>query len=114
MSVERNAECVEVLTTIDGGVLCKLKHPDGTTETIEAGWLAGCDGARSLVRHTLPVSFAGVTEAANFILADAKADGELHNDSILTSAGAGGTVLIFPVAGDIWRIFALGKILLIK
>ncbi len=106
MSIARNAECVEIQTTIEGAI-CKLKHADGTTETIEADWLAGCDGARSLVRHTLPVSFEGVTEEANFILADAKADGELHSDSILTSAGARGTVLIFPVAGDTWRIFAL-------
>ena len=107
VSVARNTECVAVLTGREGGVVCKLKHPDGTTETIEADWLAGCDGARSHVRHTLPVSFEGVTEEANFILADAKANGELHSDSILMSAGAGGAVLIFPVASDIWRIFAL-------
>ena len=105
VSVTRNAECVEVQTTLEG-VICKLKHTDGTTETIEAGWLAGCDGARSFVRRTLPVNFPGVTEEISFILADAKADGELHSDSILSSAGAGAIVLIFPVARDIWRIFA--------
>ena len=47
-----------------------------------------------------------MTEEISFILADAKADGQLHSDSILASAGAGGIVLIFPVARDIWRIFA--------
>ena len=106
VSVARNAECIEVQTAMEG-VICKLKHADGTTEEIEAGWLAGCDGARSFVRHTLPISFTGVTEEISFILADAKADGQLRSDSILASAGAGGTVLIFPVARDIWRIFAL-------
>jgi 2-polyprenyl-6-methoxyphenol hydroxylase-like FAD-dependent oxidoreductase len=59
VSVMRNAECVEVQTTLEG-VICKLKHTDGTIETIEAGWLAGCDGARSFVRRTLPVNFPGV------------------------------------------------------
>ena len=105
VSVARNAECVEVQTTMEG-VISKLKYAEGTTEAIEAGWLAGCYGARSFVRHTLPVSFAGVTEEISFILADAKADGQLHSDSILASTGIGGTVLIFPVARDIWRIFA--------
>ena len=93
VNVARNTECVEIQTAIEG-VLCKLKHADGTAETIEVDWLAGCDGARSLVGHTLSVSFEGVTKEANFILADAKADGELHSDSILASTGAGGTVLI--------------------
>ena len=106
IEVERNCECFDVRVQPEG-VSCDLKRTDGSTETIEAAWLAGCDGARSRVRQKLPVSFPGITEGVGFILADAKATGGLGTDSILVSSGSGGNVIIFPVEEEIWRIFAL-------
>ena len=51
VSVARNAECVEVQTTI-GGVTCKLKHAYGATETIELiGWQAVMEPAASFDIH---------------------------------------------------------------
>jgi 2-polyprenyl-6-methoxyphenol hydroxylase-like FAD-dependent oxidoreductase len=35
--------------------------PDGREERASADWLAGCDGAHSLVRHTVGATFAGQT-----------------------------------------------------
>jgi len=71
VEIERNVECVDLRQDVDG-VTCDLRRPDGTTETITVGWLAGCDGARSIARHKLPVDFTGLTEDSGFILADAK------------------------------------------
>jgi 2-polyprenyl-6-methoxyphenol hydroxylase-like FAD-dependent oxidoreductase len=107
VEVERNVECVAVRSDADG-VTCDLKGSDGGVETITVGWLAGCDGARSIARHSLPVDFAGVTENSGFILADAKVSEGLPDDSIFLSSGPhGGAVIIFPVKPGVWRFFGL-------
>jgi 2-polyprenyl-6-methoxyphenol hydroxylase-like FAD-dependent oxidoreductase len=48
-----------------------IAHPNGTTETISADWIAGCDGAHSAVRHAMDIPFKGTKFAENFVLADA-------------------------------------------
>ena len=106
VEVERNVECVDLKPDAEA-VTCGLRRADGAAETLRVGWVAGCDGARSIVRHTLPVEFAGVTESIAFILADAKVNDGLSEDSIVLSAGPQGTVLIFPVTPGLWRFFAI-------
>jgi 2-polyprenyl-6-methoxyphenol hydroxylase-like FAD-dependent oxidoreductase len=106
VEVERNIECVDLRQDADG-VTCDLRRPDGTTETITVGWLAGCDGARSIARHKLAVGFTGVTEDSGFILADAKLLNGPADDSITLSSGPHGAVLIFPVKPCVWRFFGL-------
>jgi 2-polyprenyl-6-methoxyphenol hydroxylase-like FAD-dependent oxidoreductase len=106
VEVERNIECVDLHSDADG-VTCNLQGLNGTAETITVGWVAGCDGARSVARHKLQVDFAGVTEEAGFILADAKVANGTAADSIVLSTGPHGTVIIFPVKSGIWRFFAL-------
>lgn len=39
------------------GVTATLQRADGTSETVSAGWLVGCDGAHSTVRATLGLEF---------------------------------------------------------
>jgi 2-polyprenyl-6-methoxyphenol hydroxylase-like FAD-dependent oxidoreductase len=106
VQVERNIECADLMQDADG-VKCDLRRPDGTTETIAAGWLAACDGARSIARHKLAVDFTGVTEDSGFILADAKLLNGPAEDSIILSSGPHGAVLIFPVKPGVWRFFGL-------
>ena len=106
VEIERNVECVDLRQDPDG-VTCGLRRSDGTTETITAGWVAGCDGARSIARHKLPVDFTGLTEDSGFILADAKVLNALTDDSILLSSGPHGPVIIFPVKPGVWRFFGL-------
>lgn len=105
VAVERDTLCLDIRPG-ENAVEVDLQK-DGAVETITARWLAGCDGARSLVRHKLPVEFPGVTEEMGFILADARATGGLPIDAMLISSGPGGNVIIFPVKEGIWRIFAL-------
>jgi 2-polyprenyl-6-methoxyphenol hydroxylase-like FAD-dependent oxidoreductase len=106
VEVERNMECV-ALRSDAAGVTCDLQRLNGAAETITAGWLAGCDGARSIARHSLPVDFAGFTEESGFILADAKVRDGLPDDSIVFSSGPQGAVIIFPVKPGVWRFFGL-------
>ena len=64
------------------GVSARLRGPVGET-TARAAWLAGCDGARSAVRHALGTGFEGGTYAHTFYVADVEvagpsANGEIH------------------------------------
>jgi 2-polyprenyl-6-methoxyphenol hydroxylase-like FAD-dependent oxidoreductase len=72
--VERNTE---LLSFIDEGdqLSARLRLPDGSEQTCQARYLAGCDGARSPVRHQLGVDFAGGTYQHVFYVADVEVDG---------------------------------------
>ena len=78
----------------------QLLGPEGEEELCEASFLAGCDGARSLVRETLQTGFPGGTYRQVFYVADIQGggppmDGELHVD--LDEADF---LAIFPLAGE--------------
>jgi 2-polyprenyl-6-methoxyphenol hydroxylase-like FAD-dependent oxidoreductase len=106
VEVERNTECVGVRSDGDH-IECDVKRADGTLETIQPEWLAACDGARSVVRHHLPVEFPGITEELGFILTDAKTTNAPPDDSIYLSAGSHGAVIIFPIKPGVNRFFGL-------
>ncbi|GLQ50491.1 FAD-dependent oxidoreductase [Dyella flava] len=83
----------------DGHVLARLRGPDGHEQNWEASYIAGCDGARSLVRETIGMGFPGGTYRQVFYVADVQAagpslDGELHID--LDEADF---LAVFPLAG---------------
>jgi 2-polyprenyl-6-methoxyphenol hydroxylase-like FAD-dependent oxidoreductase len=83
VSVERRTELTGF--SDDGTrILAQLRTPDGE-RSCEARYLAGCDGARSLVRERLGAGFPGGTYRQVFYVADIEAagppvDGELHVD----------------------------------
>jgi 2-polyprenyl-6-methoxyphenol hydroxylase-like FAD-dependent oxidoreductase len=84
VSVERKTELLGFSDTGDY-VMATLRRLDGREEPCEASYLAGCDGARSIVRQTLGTGFPGGTYQQVFYVADVDAagpalDGELHVD----------------------------------
>ncbi len=98
-SIERRTE---LLGFTDEGsyVAARLLGPDGSEESCEASYIAGCDGARSLVRETMGTGFPGGTYRQIFYVADVDAsgpplDGELHVD--LDEADF---LAVFPLAGQ--------------
>ncbi|BBP59827.1 FAD-dependent oxidoreductase [Pseudomonas sp. St316] len=74
VEVERQTE---LLSFEDRGdqVTARLKQADGREETLTAVYLAGCDGARSLVRHQVGSGFEGGTYKQLFYVADVSASG---------------------------------------
>ncbi len=74
VEVERQTE---LLSFEDRGdhVAARLKHADGREETLTAAYLAGCDGAHSLVRHQVGSGFEGGTYKQLFYVADVSASG---------------------------------------
>jgi 2-polyprenyl-6-methoxyphenol hydroxylase-like FAD-dependent oxidoreductase len=98
VAVERRTELIAF--SDDGAqITARLRGADGAEETCLADYLGGCDGARSLVRDTLGVGFAGGTYRQVFYVADIEGsgpamDGELHVD--LDEADF---LAVFPLAG---------------
>jgi 2-polyprenyl-6-methoxyphenol hydroxylase-like FAD-dependent oxidoreductase len=99
VAVERRTELMR-FTDEGGRVTASLCGPDGHEEDCEATYIAGCDGARSLVRETLGTGFSGGTYRQVFYVADVEAagptmDGELHVD--LDEADF---LAVFPMADE--------------
>jgi 2-polyprenyl-6-methoxyphenol hydroxylase-like FAD-dependent oxidoreductase len=99
VEVERNTELLGFMDLKDR-VVARVRRPDGTEEDRETAWIAGCDGARSVVRETIGTGFPGGTYRQLFYVADVEAegpslDGELHID-LETSDFLG----VFPLAGQ--------------
>jgi 2-polyprenyl-6-methoxyphenol hydroxylase-like FAD-dependent oxidoreductase len=74
LAVERGRELLELRVRSDQ-VVCTAVTRDGRTETIEADYVVGCDGARSAVRHHAGIAFTGSAYPQTFGLADLDADG---------------------------------------
>lgn len=94
------------------GVRAVLASHDGKESVCDAAYLAGCDGAHSVVREQLGTGFPGGTYSGVFYVADVDAtgpaaDGELHIDledsdflAVFPLHGAGHARLIGPVTWD--------------
>ncbi|MNM59715.1 Pentachlorophenol 4-monooxygenase [compost metagenome] len=59
----------------EGHVTAHLKQADGREKSITAAYLAGCDGARSLIRHEIGSAFEGGTYKQLFYVADVRVIG---------------------------------------
>ena len=78
VEVERQTECLGFEDKGDH-VVAQLRLPDGGTQSCEAAYIAGCDGARSIVRHEIGAGFPGGTYDKIFYVADVAATGPVAN-----------------------------------
>jgi len=99
ISVERG---VELRGFVDQGaqVLVQLQHPDGHVESAETLYLAGCDGARSTVRHELGSGFPGGTYQQVFYVADVQGQGLAFNGELHVDLDEADFLAVFPLAGS--------------
>ena len=94
--VEREVELTE-FSPSETGVRARLRRADGGEEEVECDWLIGCDGAHSTVRHGLGMTFSGVTETADFWLADVAIEGaSMRWDELGLFWHKNGILAIFP------------------
>ncbi len=106
VSVERQVEMVG-FTDTRSGVMTRLRHPDGREETVETGWLIGCDGAHSTVRHTLGLSFLGETLRSDWFLADIHLAGvRVPTSELATYWHEDGVLVLFPISPGRYRVIA--------
>jgi 2-polyprenyl-6-methoxyphenol hydroxylase-like FAD-dependent oxidoreductase len=78
-------------------VLIRLKQADGTTETCDAAYLAGCDGAHSTVREVLAIGFPGGTYHHLFYVADVEARGPAMNGELHAALDTSDFLAVFPL-----------------
>ncbi|HEV2614395.1 MAG TPA: FAD-dependent monooxygenase [Gammaproteobacteria bacterium] len=94
VTVERKTELISFQDEGDF-VTARLRLPDGTESTLQAQFLAGCDGARSTVRQQLGTGFKGGTYKHIFYVADVQASGLEPEDEIHVALDSGDFVLVF-------------------
>jgi 2-polyprenyl-6-methoxyphenol hydroxylase-like FAD-dependent oxidoreductase len=74
-----------------------LRRPNGSEEVCEAAYLAGCDGASSIVREALGTGFPGGTYSGVFYVADVNADGLAANGEIHVELDEADFLAVFPL-----------------
>ena len=99
VKVERRTELLG-FEEANGRVRARLKRPDGSLETCETAYIAGCDGAHSTVRETLQIGFAGGTYAHRCYVADVQASGAAMNGELHVAVDATDFLVIFPLKGE--------------
>ena len=96
---------LESFTQDASGVKANIKNATGETETIEAKFLVGCDGAKSPVRHALGLKFAGSTFERMFYVADVEIDWDFSHDALMVFLMKNNLLAFFPMIGENrWRI----------
>jgi len=99
VQVERQTDFLGFAETADG-LHARLKRPDGTEETFHAVFLAGCDGAHSVVRGALEIGFPGGAYDHLFYVADVEASGQATNGEIHVGLDTTDFLAVFPLKGD--------------
>jgi 2-polyprenyl-6-methoxyphenol hydroxylase-like FAD-dependent oxidoreductase len=89
-------------------ILAKLRTPKGE-ESYEAAYIAGCDGARSVVRQMMATGFPGGTYQQIFYVADVDASGPSVNGEINIDLDEADFLAIFPLKGE-GRVRLVGTI----
>jgi 2-polyprenyl-6-methoxyphenol hydroxylase-like FAD-dependent oxidoreductase len=106
VTVEREVEVLSYKTN-DAGVEVTLRRPDGQEEVVAADWLLGCDGAHSVVRHSLGVPFVGETMDSDWMLADIHMSGYPYPDhEAAVYWHKDGAFVIFPISPGRYRVLA--------
>jgi 2-polyprenyl-6-methoxyphenol hydroxylase-like FAD-dependent oxidoreductase len=102
---------IELTGFIEGSdrIRAELNHADGRTESCEASYIAGCDGARSRVRDTLAIGFGGGTYEHLFYVADVDAHGPVMNGDIHVALDRTDFLAVFPLR-DVNRARLVGTV----
>ena len=99
VDVERETEVVG-FEEIAGRVRASVKRRDGAIERCDAAYIAGCDGAHSVVRQTLGIGFPGGTYEHTFYVADVDARGPVMNGELHAALDETDFLAVFPLKGD--------------
>src|SRR6202035_4052813 len=99
VSVERQTELIGFTEEKDR-IIARLRGPDGQQAECAAEYIAGCDGARSIVRETIGTGFPGGTYRQIFYVADVEASGPALNGELHIDLDEADFLGVFPLAGQ--------------
>ncbi|MBI2741253.1 MAG: FAD-dependent monooxygenase [Rhodospirillales bacterium] len=105
IKVERSVS-MESFTEKGAGIEAILRKADGSSETVQADWLIGCDGAHSTTRHGLGFTFEGSTQDSDWYLADIHIAGLEPQDHLHIFWHRDGILAFFPITPGRWRVIA--------
>lgn len=89
-----------------GNALIVRADQQGQDIHYRTSFVVGCDGAHSVVRHSLNIPFAGREYSDMFLLADIETTGTLPADQLQLCPSEFGPVAIFPMSATRRRIVA--------
>ena len=104
-TVKRGIELVS-FEQRDQEVWCQLKDRSGAEEQLSVRYLVGCDGAHSVVRHTLGMPFPGRKDCHRWVLADVRLEGDFPDSDVAAYWSHAGVLLLFHFGQDVWRVVA--------
>jgi hypothetical protein len=81
-------------------VRARIAHADGSPESVDAAFIAGCDGAHSVVRQGLQIGFPGGTYEHLFYVADVQARGAAMNGELHVVLDTADFLAVFPLKGE--------------
>jgi 2-polyprenyl-6-methoxyphenol hydroxylase-like FAD-dependent oxidoreductase len=99
IAVERRTELVR-FTDEGNNIRARLRGPDGQEHECKASYIAGCDGARSIVRDIIGTGFPGGTYRQIFYVADVEAAGPALNGELHVDLDEADFLGVFPLAGQ--------------
>jgi 2-polyprenyl-6-methoxyphenol hydroxylase-like FAD-dependent oxidoreductase len=79
---------------------------NGSTQSVRAQWLIGCDGMHSKVREQSGIGFSGREYEASFVLADVSMEWPLSRDEVTLFYSPKGLVVVAPLPDERFRIVA--------
>src|ERR1700738_5127602 len=97
--VERRTELIRFAEE-SNRITARLRGPDGQEVHCAAAYIAGCDGARSIVRETIGTGFPGGTYRQLFYVADVEAAGPALNGELHIDLDDADFLGVFPLAGQ--------------
>ena len=105
VKIDRSTELVDFTQDSDS-VTATLRLADGRSERCRAAYLIGCDGAHSVVRHSLNLPFEGLEYEETFALADIMINSSLPDDELSGFASEKGLLFFFPITHGRYRLIA--------
>ncbi|MBV9797677.1 MAG: FAD-dependent monooxygenase [Solirubrobacterales bacterium] len=105
VTIDRGVEVAGINGDASGVELVTVSADRLRGRTLHADWLIGCDGARSIVRRRLNVSFDGDDYGQDWLMAEVSIDWPLPHDHFHVFAYTPSVLPAFPLPSRRWRVF---------
>jgi 2-polyprenyl-6-methoxyphenol hydroxylase-like FAD-dependent oxidoreductase len=105
VKVRRGVRVLDLLEDGDGVAMRTIQFGEERERTVQADWVVGCDGAHSMVRQSLGLSFEGDDYSQDWLMAEANIDRPLARDHFHLFAYTALPLPVFPMPEGRWRIF---------
>ena len=91
---------LEGFTHNETGVVASVTDPNGVGQKINGKYLVACDGAKSLVRNQLGMTFEGSTFERLFYVADVQINWSFGHDALMGCLAKNTITAFFPMPGE--------------